>query len=128
MTAILVHGGRWENESNAGIARREMNDLSSNISSIVASSSTKNYYSYTDEHDVDEALRTILIHGADWPGIAMAGIVMRDMQREASYHANGVASYVCEHHLLYPNGYHNVGYKIPTDQSIHMYPYLYKFS
>ena len=38
-----------------------------------------------------------------------------------------VASYVYDHHLLTLDGYHNVGYKIPTDQLIRMYLYLYKF-
>ena len=33
-----------------------------------------------------------------------------------------------EHHLLTLDGYHNVGHKIPTDQLIRMYLYLYKFS
>ena len=41
--------------------------------------------------------------------------------------AGMVLLHMCKHHLLTLDGYHNVGYKIPTDQSIHMYPYLYKF-
>ena len=55
------------------------------------------------------------------------GIIYRDLVDSPSSAWDGVASYVYDHHLLTLDGYHNVGYKIPTDQSIHMYPYLYKF-
>ena len=55
------------------------------------------------------------------------GIANRDTNNASTDVRNSVASYVCEHHLLHPDGYHNVGYKIPTDQSIRMYLYLYKF-
>ena len=83
---------------------------------------------YTDLHDVDEDRRTISDQGS-WPSAeSKAGIMDRYMDCDPYYTTNIVASYVREHHLLHPDGYHNVGRKIPTDQSIHMYPYLYKFS
>ena len=47
---------------------------------------------YTDDHNVDEDLRTILIQGGSWPATVLEGITMRDMQRENFYHADGVAS------------------------------------
>jgi len=84
---------------------------------------------YTDAHDVDEELRTISKQGGNWWRENMTGIAQRELYNDPILtYSDVVASYVCEHHLLHPDGYHNVGYKIPTDQSIHMYPYLYKFS
>lgn len=79
-------------------------------------------------HIVDEDLKTIILHGGEWLWETNTGITCRLMQHVPIYTYDTVASYVCEHHLLHLDGYHNVGYKIPTDQSIHMYPYLYKFS
>ena len=55
------------------------------------------------------------------------GIMFRWMFDTPTLASGGVASYVCKHHLLTLDGYHNVGHKIPTDQLIHMYLYLYKF-
>ena len=55
------------------------------------------------------------------------GIMERDLSDSPTNYYDIVASYVCEHHLLTLDGYHNVGHKIPTDQLIHMYLYLYKF-
>ena len=58
----------------------------------------------------------------------MTGVALRFVYDSPFASFDTVASYVCEYHLLTLDGYHNVGYKIPTDQLIHMYPYLYKFS
>ena len=90
-------------------------------------STYKIFLNYTDAHDVDEDLRTITHHGGDWTHICRAGVTERFISTDTSFVNEYVASYVCEHHLLTLDGYHNVGHKIPTDQSIHMYLYLYKF-
>ena len=79
-------------------------------------------------HDVDEDVRTIASCGGRWDNGSGAGIAIRTIWNAPTDAWYGVASYVCKHHPLTLDGYHNVGYKIPTDQSIHMYPYLYKFS
>ena len=83
---------------------------------------------YTDHHDVDEDSMTIVAHGGYWGNATAVGIMYRDMEDTPTNSWDSVASYVCEHHLLTLDGYHNVGHKIPTDQLIHMYLYLYKFS
>ena len=89
---------------------------------------SKDIIYYTDFHNVDEDLKTVIIQGGDWVNGTALGITQRDLYSPPTSCGYSVASYVCEHHLLHPDGYHNVGHKIPTDQSIHMYPYLYKFS
>ena len=71
---------------------------------------------------------TIPFHGGHQIRDSMAGITDLDMAHTPAEFYDIVASHVYDHHLLTLDGYHNVGYKIPTDQSIHMYPYLYKFS
>ena len=52
----------------------------------------KKSHSYTDEHDVDEDLRTILAHGGFWTYDNTAGIMYRDVRRENFYHFDVVAS------------------------------------
>lgn len=91
-------------------------------------STSKVFFNYADAHDVDEDIKSISVHGGHYRE-NKTGIARRTMNDTPTVAPSTiVASYVCEHHLLHLDGYHNVGYKIPTDQSIHMYPYLYKFS
>ena len=84
------------------------------------------YIFYTDHHDVDENLRTIGMQGGYYSDDSLSGIAYREVKYQLSTTFDVVA-FMCEHHLLYLVGYHNVGHKIPTDQSIRMYLYLYKF-
>ena len=71
---------------------------------------------------------TIMNQSGMWLNGSMVGITVRTMNDTPTGSRDYVASYVCEHHLLTLDGYHNVGHKIPTDQLIRMYLYLYKFS
>ena len=44
---------------------------------------------YTDKHDVDEDLKTIATHGANWSSSTMAGIALRfvfDPPTNSGYH------------------------------------------
>ena len=47
---------------------------------------------YTDAHDVDEDLKTILCHGASWVNHATIGIVMRYMTDSPTVTPPSVAS------------------------------------
>ena len=68
-----------------------------------------------------------MIQGGRWNHEGDTGITFRAIADTPTLASSNVASYVCKHHLLTLDGYHNVGHKIPTDQLIHMYLYLYKF-
>lgn len=48
--------------------------------------------SYTDMHDVDEDLKTILCHGASWVNHATIGIAMRYMTDSPTATIDSVAS------------------------------------
>ena len=100
---ISVYGGLWNLGNSAGVTYRYVFDSPSQIQPGNASGRRhlKMFIYYTDEHDVDEDLRTILIQGGNWPGTAMEGVVFRDMQRENFYHADGVASSTVEILILY---------------------------
>ena len=82
---------------------------------------------YTDAHNVDEDMTTISVQGGSWNYGTATGITQRELMSDTSASGDNVASYAYDHHLLTLDGYHNVGHKIPTDQLIHMYLYLYKF-
>ena len=47
---------------------------------------------YTDEHDVDEDLKTIMAQGGYWPDGSWAGIMLRDLSTHPTSSLNRVAS------------------------------------
>ena len=112
---------------DVGITRRSLNDLPVTYADTVASSNMKNSHSYTDWNDVDEDMVTITNQGGTFPNETGNGMFQRHVDSVTHATVSSVASYAYEHHLLTLDGYHNVGHKIPTDQSIRMYLYLYKF-
>jgi len=55
-------------------------------------STSKIFLNYTDAHDVDEDLKTILCHGASWVNHATIGIAMRYMSDSPTVTSPDVAS------------------------------------
>lgn len=123
----MNQGSGWANVIDSGVFIRGMDDDPVSLVNVVASSNMKNSHSYTDWNDVDEDMVTITNQGGTFPNETGNGMFQRHVDSVTHATVSSVAP-VCEHHLLYLVGYHNVGHKIPTDQSIRMYLYLYKFS
>ena len=86
------HGGRWSDETSAGIMRRYMKEIPSSDVSHVASSNMKMIIYYTDMHDVDEDVRAIINHGCDCYQESRAGIVYREMRYNFTVAGDWVAS------------------------------------
>ena len=76
-------------------------------------STSGNNLNYTDWYNVDEDMTVVLVYSGRWNESNSAGIVNRYLFHTSTIPLDGVASYVCEHHLLTLDGYHNVGHKNP---------------
>ena len=81
MMTIVHHGGEWWRGSNAGITHRDVAGEPSTISDVAASRRRhlKMFIYYTDWHDVDETMVTIMNQSGVWRGGDMVGITMRSM-------------------------------------------------
>ena len=93
LTAIIGLGGACQDNIQAGITRRSVND-SSSYSSINIASMCRHLWrtlNYTDTHDVDENETTIVGCGGRSHGTA-AGVVLREMIRDSSHISDAVAS------------------------------------
>ena len=75
-------------------------------------STSKDIINYTDYHDVDEDIRTIMLHGAAWSYHSTAGIVFRYLNDTPAGNNASVASSTVEF-LNYTDG-HNVDEDIDT--------------
>ena len=88
-------GGRWDHETGAGIALRDIYDISTIGRDSVASSNMKNSHSYTDNHTVDEDETTIAIHGGNWAywfDGSFVGVMQRDLYSIPSFSNSDAAS------------------------------------
>jgi hypothetical protein len=79
--AISVYGGLWNLGNSAGVTYRYVFDSPSRIQPGNASGRRhlKMFIYYTDEHDVDENMMTIMNQSGMWLNGSMVGIVIRTM-------------------------------------------------
>ena len=94
MMTIVHHGGEWWRGSNAGITHRDVAGEPSTISDVAASKRRhlKMFIHYTDTHDVDEDMRTILACGGYATAGDAGGIVRLNMNDPSFYYSITVAS------------------------------------
>ena len=80
MTAIPLHGGYWDRETGVGITRRYIEFIHTNFYVNVASicRHPKLIIYYTDWHNVDEDMVTLVYHGGSWSYDIQAGVTYRD--------------------------------------------------
>ena len=78
-------------------------------------STSKDIINYTDFHDVDEDIRTIILHGAAWSYHSTAGIVFRYLNDTPAGDNASVASSTVEF-LNYTDG-HDVDEDLRTIQA-----------
>ena len=78
---IFDHSGHWSYNNAVGITIRHMHDPTDCTYPWVASicRHPKLIKYYTDEHDVDEDLRTIASCNGNWPNENLAGVTFRHM-------------------------------------------------
>ena len=80
MTTISRYGGYWQSETIAGFTQRHVDNAPNNYYDIIASGRRhlKMIKYYTDEHNVDEDLRTLASQGGFWGYYGSgSGITMR---------------------------------------------------
>ena len=75
-TTISSQGGAWNYGPIIGIALRYMND-SPTTSGYHVASSTVEFLNYTDGHDVDEDIASIMAQGGYWDNGASVGVTLR---------------------------------------------------
>ena len=114
MMTIVHHGGEWWRGSNAGITHRDVAGEPSTISDVAASRRRhlKMFIYYTDEHDVDENLRTIASYGES-PGSG-AGIACRHMNDIHTNMYSYVASSDISKLIIYYTDWHDVDEDVVT--------------
>ena len=103
MKSITKQGGRWVDGVAAGVTLRDIEDSPTSSGDIVASMCRhpKLIKYYTDEHNVDEDLRTIAKQGARYEDPDYAGVFKRNLNRNEFYLASSVASSNMKNMKLY---------------------------
>ena len=89
-----IHGVHWIYDTTAGIACRYMVHTPTVAGAIVASMCrhAKIFLNYTDQHNVDEDLTAIPLHGERWDCESKAGIARRSLNDHSTYSSDAVAS------------------------------------
>ena len=125
-----AYGGYWEFIIFTGIMLRHMIDSPFHGAHIVASSNVKNWSNIIRIGTMSTkilSLARFMVECMSTPPREVLCIEICSMWTTFLLLGVLLLLHMCEHHLLTLDGYHNVGHKIPTDQLIHMYLYLYKF-
>ena len=92
MTAIVNYGGGRTHGTNGGVTCRSADNPPDLLDFVASSDISKLIIYYTDIHDVDEDLRTIMHQGKRWDSGSMGGITRRDMYYSSSVAHLEVAS------------------------------------
>lgn len=95
MTTISRYGGYWQSETIAGFTQRHVDNAPNNYYDIIASGRRhlKMIKYYTDEHNVDEDLRTLASQGGFWGYYGSgSGITMRYVFDDPSIYASNTVA------------------------------------
>ena len=91
MKTISVYGGFWIEGELIGVTHRNVLDAHTTSGYHVASS-TVEFLNYTDQHDVDEDVRTIGKQGGRWIAEAGNGVCLRHLIDDITSEQDLVAS------------------------------------
>ena len=128
MATIARCGGEWRAGTGAGVTFRTLDFAPTTASDYVVSVCRHlKYSSIIRMHMMSTKMSGLYLSKVDVGTKQALRVSWNEICPILLLITTILLLHMCEHHLLHLDGYHNVGHKIPTDQLIHMYLYLYKF-